>query len=153
VWPTVPAYACPRSQTPEISDIDSKRMLLCVEQGKGKKDRHAILSPQLLALLRDYWWVAKPRIWLFPGGRDPLLPITTRQLYRVVRDTAEALDFQKRVSPNVLRRSFATHLLEQGTDIRDNTLFCAAGFCWPPSGTPFFMLSPPVLARKQPIIR
>jgi integrase/recombinase XerD len=93
-------------------------MLLCVEQGKGKKDRHAILSPQLLALLRDYWWVAKPRIWLFPGGRDPLLPITTRQLYRVVRDTAEALDFQKRVSPNVLRHSFATHLLEQGTDIR-----------------------------------
>jgi integrase/recombinase XerD len=102
----------------KVSDIDSKRMLLRVEQGKGKKDRHAILSPQLLAMLRDYWWVAKPRIWLFPGGRDPLLPITTRQLYRVVRDTAEALDFQKRVSPNVLRHSFATHLLEQGTDIR-----------------------------------
>jgi integrase/recombinase XerD len=102
----------------KVSDIDSKRMLLRVEQGKGKKDRHAILSPQQLAMLRDYWWVAKPRIWLFPGGRDPLLPITTRQLYRVVRDPAEALDFQKRVSPNVLRHSFATHLLEQGTNIR-----------------------------------
>jgi integrase/recombinase XerD len=101
----------------KVSDIDSKRMLLRVEQGKGKKDRHAILSERLLALLRDYWWVAKPRTWLF-CGRDPLFPITTRQLYRVVRETAEALEFNKRVSPNVLRHSFATHLLEQGVDIR-----------------------------------
>jgi integrase len=85
-----------------VSDIDSKRMLIRVEQGKGKKDRHAILSPQLLAILQDYWWVAKPRLWLFPG-RDPLLPITTRQLYRVVRDTAEAVGIKKRVSPHVLR--------------------------------------------------
>jgi integrase/recombinase XerD len=101
----------------KISDIDSKRMLLRVEQGKGKKDRHAILSERLLALLQDYWWVAKPTTWLFPG-RDPFLPITTRQLYRVVRETAEALEINKRVSPNVLRHSFATHLLEQGVDIR-----------------------------------
>jgi hypothetical protein len=70
-----------------------------------------------LALLRNYWWVARPTTWLFTG-RDPLLPITTRQLYRVVRDTAEAIEIKKRVSPNVLRHSFATHLLEQGTDIR-----------------------------------
>src|SRR5215510_4792544 len=101
----------------KVSDIDSKRMLIRVEQGKGKKDRHAMLSPQLLAILQDYWWVAKPRLWLFPG-RDPLLPITTRQLYRVVRDTAEAVGIKKRVSPHVLRHSFATHLYEQGTDIR-----------------------------------
>ena len=101
----------------KISDVDSKRMLIRVEQGKGKKDRHAMLSPQLLAILQDYWWVAKPRLWLFPG-RDPLLPITTRQLYRVVRDTAEAVGIKKRVSPHVLRHSFATHLYEQGTDIR-----------------------------------
>jgi integrase/recombinase XerD len=101
----------------KVSDIDSNRMLLRVEQGKGKKDRHAMLSPQLLLLLRDYWWVAKPRTWLFPGP-DPLLSMTTRQLYRVVRETAEALEINKRVSPNVLRHSFATHLLEQGTDIR-----------------------------------
>src|SRR5499426_3536168 len=99
----------------KVSDIDSKRMLMRVEQGKGKKDRHAMLSPQLR--LQDYWWVAKPRLWLFPG-RDPLLPITTRQLYRVVRDTAEAVGIKKRVSPHVLRHSFATHLYEQGTDIR-----------------------------------
>jgi integrase/recombinase XerD len=101
----------------KVSDIDSKRMLLRVEQGKGKKDRYAMLSPRLLARLRDYWSVAKPRAWLFPG-LDPLLPITTRQLYRVVRETAEAVEITKRVSPHVLRHSFATHLLEQGVDIR-----------------------------------
>jgi integrase/recombinase XerD len=103
--------------TLKVSDIDRKRMLIRVEQGKGKKDRHAMLSSQLLALLEDYWWVARPKLWLFPG-RDPLLPITTRQLYRVVRDTAEAIDIKKRVSPHVLRHSFATHLYEQGTDLR-----------------------------------
>ena len=61
--------------------------------------------------------VGQPTTWLFPG-RDPLLPITTRQLYRVVRDTADAVGIEKRVSPHTLRHSFATHLLEQGVDIR-----------------------------------
>jgi integrase len=63
----------------KISDIDSKRMMLRVERGKGGKDRHAMLSPQLLELLRDWWRVARPRVWLFPG-RDPINPMSTRQL-------------------------------------------------------------------------
>ena len=101
----------------KVSDIDSERMVLRVEQGKGKKDRNGMLSPRLLQLLREWWCVGQPAAWLFPG-RDPLLPITTRQLYRVVRDTAAAVGIQKRVSPHTLRHSFATHLLEQGVDIR-----------------------------------
>src|SRR5207248_193014 len=80
-------------------------------------DRNARRSPRRLALLRDWWGVGQPATWLFPG-RDPLLPITTRQLYRVVREAAEAAGIKKRVSPHTLRHSFATHLLEQGVDIR-----------------------------------
>ena len=102
----------------KVSDIDSKRMLIRVEQGKGEKDRHGMLSPRLLELLRDWWLLGEPTTWLFPG-RDPLLPITTRQLYRVVRDTAAAVGIEKPVSPHTLRHSFATHLLEQGVDIQN----------------------------------
>jgi integrase/recombinase XerD len=101
----------------KVSDIDSKRMVIRIEQGKGKKDRNGMLSPRLLELLREWWLVGQPTTWLF-AGRDPLLPITTRQLYRVVRDTAAAVGISKRVSPHTLRHSFATHLLEQGVDIR-----------------------------------
>ena len=72
-----------------VSDIDSKRMLIRVEQGKGRKDRHAMLSPQLLELLRAWWLQCRSQGWLFPG-RDPLLPITTRQLNRVCHMAAEA---------------------------------------------------------------
>ena len=101
----------------KVSDIDTKQMRLRIEQGKGSKDRNAMLSPRLVALLRDWWCVEQPTTWLFPG-RDPLRPITTRQLYRVVRETADAVEIKKRVSPHMLRHSFATHLLEQGVDIR-----------------------------------
>ena len=101
----------------KVSDINSKRMLIRVEEGKGSKDRNAMLSPRLLELLRDWWWVGRPSTWLFPG-RDPLLPVTTRQLYRVVEEAAAAAEIKTRVSPHTLRHSFATHLLEQGVDIR-----------------------------------
>ena len=101
----------------KVSDIDSRRMLIRVEQGKGRKDRHAMLSPQLLELLRDWYRIARPRLWLFPG-RDPLQPLTTRQLNRAVHAAAHMAEITKRVTPHTLRHSFATHLLEQNIDIR-----------------------------------
>jgi integrase/recombinase XerD len=103
--------------TLKVSDIDSKRMLLRVEQGKGRKDRYAMLSPQLLELLRDWYRVARPQGWLFPG-QNPVNPMTTRQLTRACHAAAEMAEIKKRVTPHTLRHSFATHLLEQNIDIR-----------------------------------
>jgi site-specific recombinase XerD len=101
----------------KVSDIDSGRLLLRIEQGKGRKDRFAMLSPTLLELLRDWYRIARPAVWLFPGC-DPMLPMTTRQLARAVHAAANMAEIKKRVTPHTLRHSFATPLLEQKTDVR-----------------------------------
>src|SRR5918995_1874654 len=101
----------------KVSDVDSTRMVIRVEQGKGRKDRYVMLSAHLLELLRAYWKAARPQGWLFPG-RDPVQPLTTRQLNRACHAAAQAAGIDKRVSMHILRHSFATHLLEQKVDIR-----------------------------------
>ena len=121
----------------KVGDVDSERMLLRVERGKGGKDRHAMLSPQLLELLRGWWREGRRRSLLLPGGwlfpgRNPVEPLSTRQLGRVVRAAAQAAGINKRVSPHTLRHSFATHLLEQGVDVRViQTLLEAETYCPP----------------------
>jgi site-specific recombinase XerD len=107
----------------KVGDIDSQRMTLRVEQGKGQKDRYAMLSPVLLERLRVWWRVARAQGkmldggWLFPG-QNPVRPMTARQLNRAIHAAAAEAGIEKRVSMHSLRHAFATHLLEQKVDIR-----------------------------------
>ena len=100
-----------------VGDIDSERMLIRVEMGKGRKDRYAMLSPQLLELLRAWWRQCRSRGWLFPG-LDSLQPLSTRQLNRACHAAADAAGLGSWVTPHTLRHSFATHLIENQTDVR-----------------------------------
>ena len=100
-----------------VSAIDSERMVLRVEKGKGQKDRYVMLSPKLLAVLRAWWQVDRPRHWLFPGER-PEAPITRRAVGCACHVAARRARLTKPVSPHALRHAFAVHLLEAGTDLR-----------------------------------
>jgi len=92
-------------------------MIIRVEQGKGRKDRYVMLSEHLLKLLRVWWKAGRPQGWLFPG-QNPVNPLTPRQLNRACHAAAQMAEIDKPVSLHTLRHSFATHLLEQKTDIR-----------------------------------
>ena len=114
----------------KVKHLDSAQKMIRIEQGKGRKDRNVMLSPELLELLRQ-WWRERPsrhdagtpleECWLFPGqksGPGDSKPMTTRQLTRLFHEAADAAGIRKNITLHVLRHSFATHLLESGTDIR-----------------------------------
>jgi len=101
----------------KVGDIDGDRKIIRVEQGKGNKDRLVMLSPHLHEVLRAWWMISRSRGWLFPG-QDPVKHMTARNLNRYCHAAKTAADINKRLSPHTLRHSFATHLLEQGVDIR-----------------------------------
>jgi site-specific recombinase XerD len=100
-----------------VEDIDSARMVIHVRQGKGHKDRDVMLSPRLLAVLREYWATYRPKPYLFPG-REPDRPVSPRTVQMVCQRALEASGLSKHVHMHTLRHSFATHLLESGTDLR-----------------------------------
>jgi integrase/recombinase XerD len=105
----------------KVSDIDSERMVVHIQQGKGGRDRDLPLSAKLLGVLREYWLWMKPRTYLFPGMENNWradVPITEKVVWTAVTAAAKRAGLTKRVSPHTLRHSFATHLLEAGADLR-----------------------------------
>ncbi len=101
----------------KVSDIDSKREVIHVREGKGRKDRYVMLSERMLKVLRCYWRAARPQDWMFPSWR-PNRHLSSESLSQACRDAAKSCGLVKRVTAHVLRHSFATHLLENGTDTR-----------------------------------
>lgn len=100
-----------------VADIDSQRMVIRVRRGKGQKDRYVMLSPRLLEMLRIYWKAVRPKDFLFPGA-NPDRPITTASIQKVCQRARKAAGMDKKITAHTLRHSFATHLLEAGTDLR-----------------------------------
>jgi len=101
----------------KLADIDSKRMTLRVEQGKGAKDRYTLLSPRLLVELRRYWCVYRPKLWLFPSPRDPEQPHSAHTAHRIFHAAKDRAGITKAGGIHALRHAFATHLLEAGVDV------------------------------------
>src|SRR5215468_9225995 len=104
----------------KVTDSDSQRMVVHVRQGKGNKDRDVTLSPRLLEVLRAYWKWRKPKTYLFPSvyRKRPEQPIDSKTVWYAVREAARRAGIKKKVSPHLLRHSWATHLLERGTDLK-----------------------------------
>jgi len=104
----------------KLTDVDSQRMVIHVRQGKGNKDRDVTLSPRLLEVLRAYWKWRKPKIYLFPSHdcRRAEQPISAKTIWYAVHEAARRAGIKKKVSPHILRHSWATHLLERGTDLK-----------------------------------
>ena len=107
----------------KITDVDSQRMVVHIQGGKGRKDRDVMLSPKLLKELREHWrrLRRKPSAWLFPGNRWHTgdTPIDTKVVWYACKEAAQRAGLQKDVHPHTLRHCFATHLLEQGADLRN----------------------------------
>ena len=101
----------------KLTDIDSERMTLRVEQGKGAKDRYTLLSPRLLVELRRYWCVYRPKLWLFPSPRDPEQPHSAHTAHRIYHAAKDRAGITKAGGIHALRHAFATHLLEAGVDV------------------------------------
>jgi integrase/recombinase XerD len=113
----LPGCASPRLSALKVTDIDSQRMVIRVEQGKGQKDRYVMLSSKLRQILRSWWPVNKPKEWLFPGDR-----VGTHITRAAVEDACQKAHrisrISKPITPHSLRHAFAVHLLESGTDVR-----------------------------------
>jgi integrase/recombinase XerD len=114
----------------KVADIDSERMVLHIQQGKGGRDRDVPLSPRLLEILREYWRWMKPKTYLFPGMQNNWradVPVTDKVAWIAVTEAAKAAGITKRVSPHTLRHSYATNLLEAGADLRTIQLLLGHG--------------------------
>lgn len=105
----------------KVSDIDSERMVIHIRQGKGSRDRDVPLTPKLLEALRAYWRHKRPKLYLFPstsGHRGVERPISDKTVWNACRQAALRAGLSKKIGPHTLRHSFATHLMEAGTDLR-----------------------------------